>query len=312
VELKKLNNDELVLHLDETVRAEHRFTIQVLLALNELHDRRLYLDLGYSSLFDYCIRKLKYSSSAAGRRIQTARCIRRFPETLTMLEKRELSLTAIALIEPILENENKASILGRVRGMSSRDVELVVAEFRPPVRFRDRVQPVRVAETTPGAGSVVKEKRLVQFLADDADVQLFNEVRSILSSQAPNMSFADVMRIVFTEFRERHSPMARHARRQNRIGVASLYSRQRECGTQPSRHIPDEVRDAVFVRDHGQCTFAGADGTRCQSTRGVQVDHIRPFAAGGTHDPANLRLLCAAHNRRAAEEAFGVTRYRRE
>ena len=44
----------------------------------------------------------------------------------------------------------------------------------------------------------------------------------------------------------------------------------------------------------------------------VQVDHLRPFAAGGDHDPSNLRLLCAAHNRRAAEKVFGSTHYRRE
>jgi 5-methylcytosine-specific restriction endonuclease McrA len=61
----------------------------------------------------------------------------------------------------------------------------------------------------------------------------------------------------------------------------------------------------VFARDGGRCTFTAKDGTKCQSTRGVQIDHIVPYAAGGTHDPANLRLLCAAHNRRAAEMTLG-------
>jgi hypothetical protein len=312
LELKKLNDNDLICHLGDTVRNERGFTVQVLLDLNEMYRRRLYLDLGYSSLFDYCVRKLKYSSSAAGRRIQAARCIRRFPETLRMLRDNELSLSSISLIEPILCDENKRDILDRVRGASSRVVERIASEFRPPVRFADRVQPVHVAETTPGAGSVIKEKQLVQFLADAEDVQLFNDVRALLSSSGPAMSFADVMRVVFTEFRDRHSPAARHARRQNRIGVASLYSRQRECDDPHTRHIPDEVRDAVFVRDHGQCTFTATDGTHCESTCGVQVDHIRPFAAGGTHAPSNLRLLCAAHNRRAAEKTFGSTQYRRE
>jgi hypothetical protein len=47
------------------------------------------------------------------------------------------------------------------------------------------------------------------------------------------------------------------------------------------------------------------DGTRCESRNGLQVDRIHSFAAGGTHDLSNLRLLCAAHNRRAAERVFG-------
>ena len=66
-----------------------------------------------------------------------------------------------------------------------------------------------------------------------------------------------------------------------------------------------EVRDKVFVRDGGRCTFTAADGTRCGSKRSLQVDHVRPYVAGGTHKPSNLRLLCAAHNRLAAERTLG-------
>lgn len=62
----------------------------------------------------------------------------------------------------------------------------------------------------------------------------------------------------------------------------------------------------MFVRDGGQCTFVAADGTRCRSRKGLQIDHIRPYSARGTHDPSNLRLLCGAHNRRAAERALGL------
>jgi 5-methylcytosine-specific restriction endonuclease McrA len=316
IQLKKLNDNALVLHLHDTVRNERGFTVQVLLDLNEMYSRRLHLDLGYSSLFDYCTRCLKYSRSAAGRRIQAARCIRHYPETLQMLTADELSLSTLCLIEPILTHENKQSILERVRGASCRAVERLVAEFLPPIEFRHLDKPVSVAmpvdKSTPGAGSVVKVMRLVQLLADEEQMQLFNKVHDLLNTQPDRLSFADAMTIVYTEYYERHSPAARHARRETKKGVVSPDSRRRECDVVQSRHIPDEVRDAVFVRDHGTCTFTAADGTRCESTRGVQVDHIRPFAAGGAHDASNLRLLCAAHNRRAAEKAFGSTQYRRE
>jgi 5-methylcytosine-specific restriction endonuclease McrA len=315
-QLKKLDNNALVLHLRNTVKNERGLTVQVLLDLNEMYDRRLYLDLGYSSLFDYCIRSLNYSSSAAGRRIQAARCIRRFPQTLRMMLNGELSLSTVSRIEPILTEDNFKEILDRVRGKSCRTVERVIAEFLPPIQFRDRVESVSVSmpvdKSTPGAGSVVKVMRLVQLLADEEQLQLFNKVHDLLNTQPDRMSFADAMTIVYTEYYERHSPLARHARRETKKGVVGPDSRRRESGDAQSRHIPDEVRDAVFVRDHGTCTFTAADGTHCESTRGVQVDHIRPFAVGGVHDPSNLRLLCAAHNRRAAEKAFGSTQYRRE
>ncbi|HKK70126.1 MAG TPA: HNH endonuclease signature motif containing protein [Candidatus Krumholzibacteria bacterium] len=36
------------------------------------------------------------------------------------------------------------------------------------------------------------------------------------------------------------------------------------------------------------------------------MDHVEPFALGGSHEAENLRVLCAAHNRRAAERVFGT------
>jgi 5-methylcytosine-specific restriction endonuclease McrA len=156
--------------------------------------------------------------------------------------------------------------------------------------------------------------RLVQFLADEKQMQLFNDVHDLLSAHANRLSFADAMTIVYTEYYDRHSPVARHSRRRTKKGAASLDSRRREYDDARTRHIPDEVRDEIFVRDHGACTYVGPDGTRCLSKRGVEVDHIQPFGVGGTHDPLNLRLLCGAHNRRAAEKAFGSAQkqHRRE
>jgi hypothetical protein len=70
MERSRLSNDELARQLDRNVARERGMTIDVLHDLNEMARRRLHLDLGYRSLFDYCTRKLKYSSSAAARRIQ--------------------------------------------------------------------------------------------------------------------------------------------------------------------------------------------------------------------------------------------------
>ena len=67
-----------------------------------------------------------------------------------------------------------------------------------------------------------------------------------------------------------------------------------------SRHIPAAIRDAVFKRDNGRCTYVGRNGVRCGATIHLQIDHIRPFCQGGKHTIDNLRLLCGKHNRLAA------------
>ena len=294
--------------------AEHASMTRLLQHLIEIEKRRLDLDLGYSSLFDYCVHYLEYSASAAGRRIQAARCIRRYPLVLEMLEKHELSLSTISQVEPILNDDNYKSILERVRGASHRKVESIACEYRPPIRFRDRVRPVRVArgaaptshDGARGAASVsVEKKMLIQFLADNELVDALEEARRLLSAGNPNVSFADVIRALADEYLERHSPVARNQRREKKRREANPDSQRRECKSTGTRHIPDNVRDGVFVRDGGQCTYVAPDGTRCRAKHSLHIDHVRPFATGGGHEPDNLRLLCAAHNRRVAERSMG-------
>src|SRR5205823_5805872 len=55
-----------------------------------------------------------------------------------------------------------------------------------------------------------------------------------------------------------------------------------------SRHIPAEVKRAVWLRDLGRCTFVGANNRR--TARGfLEFDHIVLFAVGGEATVENLR-----------------------
>ncbi len=69
-----------------------------------------------------------------------------------------------------------------------------------------------------------------------------------------------------------------------------------------SRHIPALLRDKVFTRDNGRCTYTSSLGIRCDSTAHLQIDHITPYCRGGEHSLENLRILCGKHNRLAARE----------
>jgi hypothetical protein len=68
------------------------------------------------------------------------------------------------------------------------------------------------------------------------------------------------------------------------------------------------LRRYVWERDGGRCAFVSADGHRCDSTRRLEIDHVRPVAMGGETKPENLRLLCRAHNQYEAERLLGKDR----
>jgi 5-methylcytosine-specific restriction endonuclease McrA len=77
------------------------------------------------------------------------------------------------------------------------------------------------------------------------------------------------------------------------------------------RSIPMALRRAVAERDGHAFSFVGDTGHRCGATRGLQFDHVIPVAEGGPTTLANLRLLCAAHNRHEAARVLGRERIHR-
>ena len=63
-----------------------------------------------------------------------------------------------------------------------------------------------------------------------------------------------------------------------------------------SRHIPADVKRAVWQRDGGRCRFVGSQG-RCAEAGFLEYHHVVPYADGGQTTAGNLELRCRAHNR---------------
>ena len=119
----------------------------------------------------------------------------------------------------------------------------------------------------------------------------------LLSNKLSKLTFEAVFVALIEDFISRHEPTERHQRRERTAA--------REPHAADRIPVPVRTRDAVFARDHGRCTFVGSDGKRCDTTIRLHVDHIKPVARGGSNDMANLRLLCAWHNRLQAERILG-------
>ena len=142
-----------------TLAASERRAIGLLIAgLAELDARKLFLPLGYSSMFDYCTRGLHLSEQAAYARIEAARISRRFPVVLERIMEGALSLTATRLLAPHLTDENLAEVIEEARNKKTREVEHLVARLRPlppvPSTLRKLPEP-RVAAAPPPTVSLL-------------------------------------------------------------------------------------------------------------------------------------------------------------
>jgi len=81
----------------------------------------------------------------------------------------------------------------------------------------------------------------------------------------------------------------------------------REQAPTSARTIPAHVKREVWQRDGGRCTFKNATGRRCECTRGLEYDHVKPVALGGQATVDNVRLLCRKHNQLEAERRLGAS-----
>ena len=84
-------------------RHEQALQLSVLDHLREIEARRLYLRLGYSSLFDYTVRELHYTEAAAWRRIKAMRLCRETGGVRERLQDGSLNLSNAALLQNSFE-----------------------------------------------------------------------------------------------------------------------------------------------------------------------------------------------------------------
>jgi hypothetical protein len=78
-----------------------------------------------------------------------------------------------------------------------------------------------------------------------------------------------------------------------------------QARTATSRYVSRAARRSVLERDGLRCSWVDAAGARCDARAWLEHDHRQPWAKGGGAEPDNLRLLCRAHNRLAAEREYG-------
>lgn len=171
--------------------------------------------------------------------------------------------------------------------------------------FGDAAANVQSTCTHP-VGPPPTEKRFkFEFGAGKEFMKKFSRVQSLMSNKIPvRMTFEVLFECLMDEYLDRNDPEKRAERRE--IRRSKTDSSQTGENPQITRHIPTAVRDNVYTRDNGRCTFTGPSDVRCSSTRNLQIDHVKPFALGGGNDASNLRLLCARHNLLQAKRTFGA------
>jgi hypothetical protein len=314
--MESISARDLDRRLADLVRSERHLVVQFVVELAGFAKRELYRELGYTSLFYYCVRQLGLSKSSAFRRSEVARLIGRFPVIADRLAEGRLSIRALVELREVLTEENHAEVLVRAEGKSQEEAQLLAVEYQPKPVPRDLVRalpmppaplvavavvPVGTTAPTPPP-EVVKPltpelRRLNVTVSADFIAEL-EQVRAALSHKCPDGNFEQVVREAFKLVLERD---------RKRKALTDRPRAQPETPGENDRYVPAAVKRAVWERDQGRCTWPMGDGEVCGSTHRLEFDHDLEVALGGKPTIGNVRLLCKSHNLMKAEQHLGRT-----
>jgi hypothetical protein len=159
----------------------------------------------------------------------------------------------------------------------------------PPV-----VQPTVHPRVTP----LSPKRYAIQFTMDEATHELLQKAQDLLGHQVATGDIGDV----FGRALKAYVAQLERAK----FGATDRPRKRCRPTASGSRHIPANVKRAVYERDGGQCTFVSESGHRCESRSDLEFDHVREFARGGKATVDDIQLRCRSHNQYTAEQTFGA------
>src|ERR1700687_3135413 len=153
--MESITARDLDRRLADLVRSERHLVVQCVVDLASFAKLELYRDLGYTSLFYYCVRQLGLSKSSAFRRSEVARLIARFPVIADRLSAGRLSIRALVELREVLSEKNHAEVLLRAEGKSQEEAQVLAVEYKPRPIPRDVVRALPMQAHPPAASPVV-------------------------------------------------------------------------------------------------------------------------------------------------------------
>lgn len=332
--LRHLSDAEIVARVKDLAARARDATAQLVAHLAEIEARGLHLKAGYGSLFAYCRDALALSEHESYNRIEAARAARKFPVILEMLAEGSVNLTTVRLLAPHFTQDNHRTVLESARGKRRVEVEEIAVRLmprpevpawirklpaprpapppplvptqmpsglvlRPPPLAPAPDRPVASVPAPPGPGlrhppppaptttPLAPERYRLQVTIGAETLAKLRLAKDMLGHAVPSGDDAAILDRALTVL------LGDLARRK----FAATDHPRPSSGISPgSRHVPADVKRAVWVRDLGRCAFVGTTGRRCEEGRFLEFHHVKPYAVGGEPTLANVQLRCRRHN----------------
>ena len=176
-----LSDRELLRETRNLVRHERHLQGAVIDHLSEIEARGLYLERGFSSLFDYAVRELGYSDAAAARRIGAMRLCADQPDAREGLRDGSLTLSAAAELQWAFDRQRRR---GSISGTAAIAPAIAPAGTPAP----DSAPAVPLPPAEPERPPLVLDAVGRQKLVEEATGKSARQVRRMLADLDPELA----------------------------------------------------------------------------------------------------------------------------
>ena len=231
-------------------------------------------------------------------------------------------MTKKAALEYLVRIEPKPVFEPSIRKRPARPVPVESPPAESPAA-PPRESTMSKRQLSPSSPNILQPARPTvfnfRFSADRSFKKKFERLAEVMGVENAQKHMAEFLEQALDVALDKKDPKRKLERRKARQKATKTTSRPEEMSEnvtpgaprvkdEParSRYIPAETIERVHARGNHQCEFKSADGRRCQSRTGLEVEHEQPFAIFRSHDEQFLRILCPAHNRLAAEHVYGA------
>ncbi len=292
----RLADSDFLSHFRDLAARERRITLEILRCINELEYRRCHLGLGFASAFDFLTRDLGYSESAAWRRIQSARLLRKLPELETKIESGAVSVTALADAQRIFRAEEKRTgqtiaptkkleAVAKIERQSTRSAQMSLHAMFPQsaIELAARSERLRVTDS----GHI-----RVHVTFTHRQMEKLKRLRDVLSHRNFGASFAELVEVAVDHFLDQRPPKPSRKRPQESLmhggtgaGVAARSaSQKRQSGLRRFGSEASQFSETISKSKPPKNNLPSSNSA-------AQAVGTRRSASAGS---AGANILCAA------------------
>lgn len=307
MDLTKISNSELGSRLVKLAKTERKITHLVLWHILEFQSRKIYLDIGYSSMIVYLVKHLGYCETSARNRLNAAQLLKKAPEVVEQIESGRINLSQMNQVQRHIRQEEESGkvftaaqaqdLLQKLENQNTFETQKTLAvAFDVPLKMSTIVKPQK-------DGSVRMEITFTE--------EQFRELetaRQMLAHVCPQSAWPEVIAELAEKYNrsklgkckvfEFPSKMSDASLRAENVVEGDKEKKKKQKARLRNRpYISIKIKRSLLQQAKHQCEYLNPKTRlRCDARHALQVDHRIPLALGGSHKSDNLRILCRSHN----------------